>query len=178
MKSAEEFFDHGGYHDAVDGGMEAAIECYSEAIRLNPEFAEALFNRAVDYERIGDWARAIADYRRYTELRPDEPTGHDYLARVYLYADDSDLRNASLALKHAKCACRLDGGVEYGSLTTLAAAYAELGHYLNAIACQEKAIELASHDREANDLWGPKLKETLVHYKDEHRIKKPWWRFW
>jgi tetratricopeptide (TPR) repeat protein len=178
MMSAEEYFDDGGYHDAVDGDTKAAIECYTEAIRLNPEFAEALFNRAVDYEQVGDWTRAVADYRRYTELRPDEPTGHDYLARACLYADDSDLRDVPLALKHAKWAYGLAGESEYQPLTTLAAAHAESGHYLDAIACQEKAIRLASQDREANDLFVPNMKETLTQYKDKYRTNKPWWRFW
>jgi tetratricopeptide (TPR) repeat protein len=162
MKTAQEYFDDGTYQDDVDGDTEAAIESYTEAIRLNPEFAEAYFNRGVDYEQIGDSARAIADYRRYTELRPDDPTGHDYLARVYLDADVPHLRDVALALKHARCACRLAGDSDYQPVGTLAAACAESGRFLDAIAYQEKAIRLASEDAEARMLWVPNMKATLA----------------
>ena len=92
MKTAEDYFDEGGYRDAVDGDAEAAIECYTDAIRLNPVFAEALFDaRSIMSRSIA--RRELADYKRYAELRPDEPTGHTCLARVYLYAEDPDLRN-------------------------------------------------------------------------------------
>jgi tetratricopeptide (TPR) repeat protein len=178
MKTAEDYFDEGGYRDAVDGDAETAIESYSEAIRLNPEFAEALFNRAVDYEQIGHWAKALADYQRYAELRPDEPTGHTSLARVYLYAEDADLRDVSLALKHAKCACQLAGESQYQPLATLAAAWAASGQYQDAVVCQEKAIRLASQNREANDLFVPNMKKALALYQDKHRANKPWWKLW
>jgi len=169
MNSAEDYFDEGGYHEAVDGDIQAAIKSYTEAIRLNPEFAEAFFNRATDYEQLGDLARAVADYRRYIELRPDEPTGHDYLARAYLYADDPNLRDVPLALKHAQHACRLAADSEYQALSTLAAAYGASGRYRDAIASQEKAIKLASSDPEAEMLWVPRMKETLAQYVADNR---------
>jgi tetratricopeptide (TPR) repeat protein len=178
VKTAEDYFDDGGYRDTVEGDAETAIECYTEAIRLNPEFAEAWFNRAVNYEQTGRLAQALMDYKRYAELRPDEPTGHDCLARVYLYAEKPDLRDVSLALNHAKCACQLAGESEYRPLTTLAEVYAALGHYREAITCQKKAIRLASRNRETNDLFVPKMNETLAQYQSKHRAKKSRWKFW
>ena len=54
----------------------------------------------------------------------------------------------------------LAGESEYQPLTVLAAACAASGQYQDAIAWQEKAIQLASQDREANDLFVPNMKET------------------
>jgi tetratricopeptide (TPR) repeat protein len=178
LKTAENYFDDGCYQDTVNDDMRTAIECYTEAIRLNPEYAEAFFNRAVDYEQIGDLPRAVADYRRYTELRPDEPTGHDYLARAILDADDPALRDVPLALKHAEQACRLAEESNCWPLNTLAAAYAESSRYADAIAFQERAVHLASQDREASDFFVTRMKENLARYQDKHRTNKPWWRFW
>src|SRR5208282_5001687 len=118
---------------------------------------------------LGELARAIADYNRYIELRPDDPMGHDYLARVLLYADDPNLRDVPLALKHSEWACRLAAESDYQSLSTLAAAYGASGRYRDAAASQEKAIELASRDPEAKMLWVPGMKETLAQYVANNR---------
>lgn len=41
---------------------------YDEAIRLNPDDAFALYNRAKAFLELGDKVRAIADFRRALEL--------------------------------------------------------------------------------------------------------------
>jgi len=46
------------------GGVDRAIECYNEAIRLSPLNARAHFNRAIAYEIMGDEVRAEMDYAR------------------------------------------------------------------------------------------------------------------
>ena len=50
-----------------------AIADYSEAIRLNPQYANAYSNRGLAYEELGDHARAAAD--RAIAERP-APPGH------------------------------------------------------------------------------------------------------
>ena len=79
--SAEAFLQQGdGYFDRDD--YDGAIEAYSQAIALKPDFAEAYNNRGYAYFRRGDrlngspadkddLTRAIADYDRAVALRPD-----------------------------------------------------------------------------------------------------------
>jgi hypothetical protein len=161
MKSAAEYFDDGAFHDDDD---HAAIESYSKAIQLNPEFAEAFFNRGTHYDQLGDSALAAADFKKFLELRPDEPTGHDYLASVYLYAEDPGVRNIPLALKHGERSCLLAADSDYHPHCTLAAAYAASGHFREAVTSMEKAIELASCNLEAKSLFVPGMKEKLAEY--------------
>ena len=50
---------------------EAAIACFSEAIRLNPNDAIAYGNRGFAYGKTGDYDRAISDFTEAIRLRPD-----------------------------------------------------------------------------------------------------------
>ncbi len=50
---------------------EQAIECFSEAIRLCPEFANAYFARACAYDDKGDFDPAVADCTEVIRLAPD-----------------------------------------------------------------------------------------------------------
>lgn len=50
---------------------QAAIADYDEAIRLNPELAEAFNNRGNAKDELGDHAGAIADYDEAIRLKPD-----------------------------------------------------------------------------------------------------------
>ena len=60
-----------GYFDQRD--YPRAIADYSEAIRLNPRFANAYSNRALAYEELGDHARAAADH---ANAAGPAPPGH------------------------------------------------------------------------------------------------------
>ena len=44
---------------------------YNKALELNPNYADAYFNRGVAYGEKGDYDRAIADYTKVAELKPD-----------------------------------------------------------------------------------------------------------
>ncbi len=61
-----------------DGAMADA----TEAIRLNPDDANAYYNRAVARENKGDVDEAIADYTRGRDLAPDDPSYDEALQRL------------------------------------------------------------------------------------------------
>ena len=54
-----------------NGEIDRAIEDYSEAIRLRPDYYIAINNRGVAFMSKGDLDRAIADFDRTIELKPD-----------------------------------------------------------------------------------------------------------
>ena len=51
------------------GDYDKAIVDYTEAIRLNPRFADAYLDRAGCYWRKGEKAKAEADFAEYKKLR-------------------------------------------------------------------------------------------------------------
>jgi tetratricopeptide (TPR) repeat protein len=50
-----------------------SIADYSEAIRLNPEYVQAYYNRGFVRGQLGDYEGAIADFTRVLQLQPDHP---------------------------------------------------------------------------------------------------------
>jgi tetratricopeptide (TPR) repeat protein len=72
-----------------------------------------------------------------------------YNGRAWLRATCSDekYRDGASAVEDATTACELMSWNDFQSLETLAAAYAEAGDFVEAVDCQEKAIELAHDDK-------------------------------
>ena len=57
------------------GDYAGAIEDYTQAIELDPKFAEAYFNRGNAKHSSGDYAGAIEDYTKAIELDPKVCSG-------------------------------------------------------------------------------------------------------
>jgi tetratricopeptide (TPR) repeat protein len=55
------------------GQLERSIEDYSQALRLNPKFALALYGRGITYSNNGQYDLAIDDYESALRLRPGWP---------------------------------------------------------------------------------------------------------
>ncbi len=72
--SAEDYFFMGWIRDNL-GLPEDAVTDYTEAIRLNPQLAEAYYNRGIVRENQDDLEGAIADYKKYLELGGGERNG-------------------------------------------------------------------------------------------------------
>jgi tetratricopeptide (TPR) repeat protein len=56
---------------------------------LKPDFAEAYWFRAVSYENLNDYARALADYDRLAQLRPKDWTGWSQVCWGHAYLNSS-----------------------------------------------------------------------------------------
>src|SRR5262249_28231960 len=68
--------------------LDKAIAAYTEAIRLNPSFAQAYTDRGVIYYRLDRYDEAIADYEKSLDLRPQHaPT---YFNRAGAYRQKGD----------------------------------------------------------------------------------------
>ena len=63
-------FDKGeGFSERED--WDTAIACYTEAIRLKPDFADAYYNRGGVHWENGENDKAIKDYSEAIRLKPD-----------------------------------------------------------------------------------------------------------
>ena len=71
-KDAAFFYNRGvRYHDA--GNLKLAIENYSTAIKLNPDYAAAYYKRGDACHGIGEPELAVRDYKKYLALAPNAP---------------------------------------------------------------------------------------------------------
>ena len=62
------------------GDHKAAIEAYSRAVGLAPDFADGHYNLGVVYERTGDVASAIRHWRAFLRLARDDPAQKAWVA--------------------------------------------------------------------------------------------------
>jgi len=60
------------FEAAVSENSEIAIKIYDKAIELNPNFAEAYYNRGNAYSDLKQYERAIEDYNKAIELNPED----------------------------------------------------------------------------------------------------------
>ena len=66
-KAADAFYDSGKlYH--IDGQHELAIQNYDEAIHLNPQYANAYYNRGIAYMGLDQQELANLDFAKAKEL--------------------------------------------------------------------------------------------------------------
>lgn len=79
--TAEEYFSR-GYAKGEAGDYEGAIADYTEAIRLNPQYALAYNNRGVARKNKGDLDGAIADYTEAIRLDPQYATAYSNRANA------------------------------------------------------------------------------------------------
>ena len=128
------------------GDYDCAIADYSEAIRLNPKFAEAFNNRGYSYANKGDYHRAIADYSEAIRLNPKDPDVFNN--RGYSYVNKGDYDHAITDYSEA---IRLNP--QYAkAFKHRSAAYMKKGDRDHSIADLTESLKLDSTDQEARDL--------------------------
>ena len=90
-RDAELAFQHGNVL-MMFKQMDMAIERYSHAIKLNPNYANAYYNRGVAYYGKSDYQQAINDYTKAMNLRPNDTKA--YNNRGVAYCDNGDYQQA------------------------------------------------------------------------------------
>ncbi|HUE71676.1 MAG TPA: tetratricopeptide repeat protein [Pirellulaceae bacterium] len=85
-----------------------SADALSAGLRLNPQNAPVLLRRARVYEATNELERAIKDYERAVEIKPDDPSYHLALATILCNAQDFKLRDYPRSLEHARRAAELD----------------------------------------------------------------------
>jgi tetratricopeptide (TPR) repeat protein len=88
--TAQEWFER-GYIFGLDDDMDESIQCFTEAIRLNPSY-EAYFNRGIIRRENGDLDGAIQDYNLAIRINPTQ--SQIYNNRGNARRDQGDLQGA------------------------------------------------------------------------------------
>jgi Zn-dependent protease len=130
------------------GKYDEAVELFTQVIDQGGDpglLATALTNRGPAEARRGQWQRAIADLEEALQLQPQLVSAHNNLAWLLATCPVDALRNGELALEHATWACKATGWATPNCLGTLAAAYAEVGDFGQAVQWQERALADAGY---------------------------------
>jgi tetratricopeptide (TPR) repeat protein len=132
---AIEYYNRGVVYQQ-QGQLDLAIDEYTQAIALNPQFSEAYYNRGNAYYDKGDLDRAIADFDQAIEFDPQDAEA--YYNRGLAYASKGRYDQALSDL--SKC---IEINARYaGAYYLRGVAYAEVGEQEKAISDMERALEL------------------------------------
>jgi tetratricopeptide (TPR) repeat protein len=146
------------------GRVEEAVAQYRESLRIDhPASADAHNNLGVGLLRQGHIAEAIIHNEKALELRPDSVLFRNNLAWILATAPEASLRNGARAVQLATQASQSNDGNDPAILRTLAAAYANVGEFHNAVQTAQHALQLA--ETQSNTVLASKLRREIKLYE-------------
>ena len=155
----------------MDDRPRKALRIAERLISAEPTDWQALRLRGDVLLALGRHADAINDYEEAIKNIPEDEEDLsgvlNNLSWVLSTSPEDSVRNGDRALETGLKACELTEYKKSHILSTLAAAYAELGQFDKAIEWSTKAVELGTKE-EAEQI--DQLKEELKSYQE----KKPW----
>jgi Flp pilus assembly protein TadD len=122
---------------------------------------------------VGRHAEAIAQYEKALKLEPKDDGVLNNLAWVLCTSPDDKLRNGRRAIELATEACKLTEYKVPHILSTLAAAYAEIGDFDNAVKWVSKGLEVADKSKDTEKEGKQETKDALKKELENYKVKKP-----
>jgi tetratricopeptide (TPR) repeat protein len=153
-----------------EGDFPNAIEDVGEAIRRSPNDAKLYVARATLETLTGRWADSHADCEQVARINPDDAEPLDTAAWSLATSTRPGMIDGPTALKLATKACQLTGWHSWRELETLAAAYADVGDFDQAVKWQVATIQ-SGGDPDASEIIGMKGRLQLYQqgrvYREE-----------
>jgi tetratricopeptide (TPR) repeat protein len=117
----------------------------------------------------GEVAEVIESLIEDIRSNPNDAEAHNTLAWFRATCPEAQHRDGKAAVEHAKTACRLTDWKEPNYLDTLAAAYAQLGNFDEAVKWEQKAIESPDYPPDGLEAarWRLKLYEQKKPFREE-----------
>jgi len=145
--------------------LEEAVRELRESIRLRPRSTPLYFYLYNALQLQGRYAEAATALDRATQLSPRAVQVHLALAWLLATCPDEGIRDGQRALRAAKQAQRLSGAPESDVLDVLAAAYAELSRFSEAVDVATRAATLAR--REGRVKEAVEIEQRLADYRKQ-----------
>jgi tetratricopeptide (TPR) repeat protein len=153
--------------------IKPALRTLDQVIRANSSSWEAYRLRGEIYLGQGEHLEATVAYEKALRLMPDtaSPAQKSNLLNNYAWilstSPEDKVRDGERALELGLKACEMTDFAEAHLVSTLAAAYAEIGDFEKAVEYAKKAVELGEKE-ESEQI--EQLREELKSYQE----RKPW----
>jgi len=153
------------------GEAEEAVEHFTEALRLKPDYLDARIHLVYALVELGELESAIEHCQEILRFKPNQVEVLNVLAWIWATTNNTKFQKPIHAVELARKACELTNYENTGLLDTLAVAYAAAGRFPEAVEVAEKALQLArSSDQE--DL-AEVLRSRLVLYEAGRPYREP-----
>jgi len=153
------------------GRLPEALEQYRIAVRLEPQLAEARLGLAAIDAQSGHLREAVAAIEGLLQDHPDSAAAETMLAWMLATTDDAELRDGAHAVALAEAAVQRTGQHDADALNSLAAAYAEVGRFPEAVTAGEQALALARATGRTELVAA--LDARLARYRSGQRVREP-----
>ncbi len=152
-----------------------AIKHFENLLKIHPQSADAHFYLAGIFEDRGrktkdveQLKQAETHYATTIRFRPDHLESLVKLTWLLSTYDDEKIRNGARAVQYATAACQLTDSEFPPALDALAAAYAEVGRFDDAVQTMEKCLSIPEISAE------PQYVQTLTAHLKAYRAGEPW----
>lgn len=143
--------------------LDEAVEQFQEAIQLDPQLTDAYLALAKALAAQGKFAAAVSQLEKAVAVDPNNLRPVNDLAWLLAICPQDDVRNGARAVQLAERACKVTGYTNPVLMSTLAAAYAEVGRFPEAVQTATNALGLVlPEDR----LLARGIRQQLQLYRD------------
>jgi tetratricopeptide (TPR) repeat protein len=127
-----------------EGKSEEAIKHFQKALEVNPSHAQLYLSLGEAFYSLGNYPEALAQWRQGLRVEPNNRPLLNQTAWVLATCPKASVRNGSEAVELAQREAQLSGGQDPAVLDTLAAAFAEVGRFSEAVQTIRQALALAT----------------------------------
>ena len=151
------------------GDSKKAAADYARAVNFVPKDTQDYVMRGTTYGKMGNYKAAASDFAKGIALSPDNDTVLNSLAWLRATCPDASVRDGREAIRAGTKACELRRWKDWASIDTLAAAYAEMGNFDQAVKLQQQALQV----RFIPPDWREGMQERLVSYQKRKPYREP-----
>jgi Tfp pilus assembly protein PilF len=153
------------------GLVNEAIIQLQRAIDIQADYLGPHINLGYAFLQIGQVRQAVVHFQKSLEIDSNNVVICKNLAWILATCPDGSIRNGSRAIELAEQANRLSDGKDPLVIATLAAAYAETGHYTNAMVTAKLAQHIALE--QSNSALADELQFQIGFYQIGAPIRDP-----
>jgi tetratricopeptide (TPR) repeat protein len=151
------------------GQVNESLRHLETAISLDPNNADAHYNLGNTLLQMGRASEAVAQYKRTLELNPDDTETMNNMAWILATWPEALFRDGTQATALAERADALTSNASPVISATLAAAYAELGRFDDAVKTGQRALQLALS--EGNNARAESIQTQIAMYESGKPVR-------
>ncbi len=153
------------------GQVAEAMVHYRKFLEIEPENIEARNTLGTALIQQGHLKEAIDQWQDALARQPDNGNAASNLAWVFATCPEDSIRDGARAVELGEKALRISGGKIPMIYRVLAAAYAESGHFADAIETAQRGAELATN--QGNPALAAELESNIALYQSGRPLRDP-----